>query len=380
MGQYLLKRRLRHVRSVKISNLCVGQRNSQQLMWFPSYFIVIENGKGQTLYVSEVQQGSLYSVQFNELPPQDSPLTHFTLRLVAELPERLSPSPDEKLWFDFRTYKVDLNQVKHVSADDIIESYNAPVLELVDGDYVLPNVSMLTVPKESIRTHKRANSSIKIKKSFTFNYALKLNKILEYTSQVMEESQQISERVERQIQDEHKRHQWFVTHLRDYNHQLKVRIQKKQLDLRRLRDSVEHFAESEEKDSQPHSLNDYYGNTYPNLIQSRNRLESMRAKKLAQLIGIFQTTDLFHVRAGFVTFNRTLLDSSSSLYDRLTLDLLNKTKLLELATDGSEASKKLTSTCLGYYTLFVTLIATSICSIPLPHELMYCGSTSTPGH
>lgn len=376
MGPYLLKRRLRHVRSVKINNLFVGQKNSEELIWFPSYFIVIENERGQTLYVSELQHGSLYNVQFHELPPQDSPLTHFTLRLVAEIPQWLLASSDERLWFDFRTYNVNLNQVKHVSADDIIESYNAPILELVDGDYVLPNVSTLAAPKALIRTHKRAVSSMKIKKSFTFNSVLKLNKILEYTSQVKEESEQISDRVERQIQDEHKKRQWLVKHLRDYNHQLQSRIQKKKLDLQKLGNFVEQFGESEENDSKPHLLNEYYGNTYPNLIQSRSRLESLRAKKLAQLIGIFQTTDLFHVRSGFVTFNGTLLDSTSSLYDRLTLDLLNKRKLLELATSGSVATKNLTSTCLGYYALFVTLIATSICSIPLPHELMYCGSTS----
>lgn len=377
MGQYLLKRRLRHVRSIKISNLFVGKTCSQELIWFPSYFIVIENGKGQILYISELQYGSLYSVQFNELPSQDSPLTHFKLRLVAELPQRLLPSSDERIWFDFKVYQIDLNKVKQIGADDTVVSYNAPLMELVDGDYVLPNVSTLTASKSSIRTHKRASSSIKSKISFNFNSVLKMNKILEYTSQVKEESQQISDKVESQIQDEYKKHQWHVTHLKDYNHQLQLRIQRKKSDLKKLRDSIKNFSEAKEKDSiKTYSLNDYYGNTYPSLIQNRNRLEILREKKLAQLIEIFRITNLFHVRSGLATFNGTLLDSSSSLYDRLRVNLLNKEKLLEIATTGSEMTKKLTSSCLGYYTLFMTLIATRICNIPLPHGLMYCGSTS----
>lgn len=378
MEPYLLKRRLRHVRSVKISNLCAGHKNSQESIWFPSYFMVIENGRGQTIYVSEVQRGSFYSVQFNELPAQDSPLTHFTLKLVAEVPKWLLPSSDEKLWFNFRTYHVDLNQAKRINSDDIVESYNVLVLELVDGNYVSPSVSVLAAPKESIGKHKRAASAMKNKNSFTFNYILKLNKILEYTSQVMEESQQTSERVETQVQDEHRKHQWLITHLRKYNRELQSRIQKKRLDLQRLRNYIDDAAELEEKDFQPYLLNDYYGNTYPHLIQNRSRLESLRTKKLAQLIGIFRTTDLFDVRAGFVTFDGPLQDpSSSSLYNRFSLEFLNKTKLLELATSGSDANKKMTSSCLGYYAIFVTLVATSICNIPLPHSLMYCGSTTT---
>lgn len=377
MGTYLLKRRLRHVRSLKIRNLFVGQKNSQELIWFPSYFIVIENDRGQTLYVSELQHGSLYSVQFNELPLQNSPLTHFTLRLVAEFPRWLSSLSDERLWFDFRTYKVDLNQVKHINPDDIMETSNTLILELVDGEYVLPNISTLAAPNASINPHKRSTSSIKIKRSFTFNSILKLNKILEYTSQVKEESRQISDKVERQIEDKHKTHQWLITHLKDYNHQLQLRVQKKQSDLQKVSSFVERFSESEENDSKPHPLNDYYGNTYPNLIQSRNVLENLRAKKLAQLIEAFQATDLFRARSGFVTLDRVLPNSSSSLYDRLTLDLLNKEELLKIAITGSEVTKRKTSTCLGYYTLFVILLATSVCSIPLPHELSYCGSTST---
>ncbi|GCE97320.1 hypothetical protein ZYGM_004875 [Zygosaccharomyces mellis] len=352
MGTYLLKRRLRHVRSLKIRNLFVGQKNSQELIWFPSYFIVIENDRGQTLYVSELQHGSLYSVQFNELPLQNSPLTHFTLRLVAEFPRWLSSLSDERLWFDFRTYKVDLNQVKHINPDDIMETSNTLILELVDGEYVLPNISTLAAPNASINPHKRSTSSIKIKRSFTFNSILKLNKILEYTSQVKEESRQISDKVERQIEDKHKTHQWLITHLKDYNHQLQLRVQKKQSDLQKVSSFVERFSESEENDSKPHPLNDYYGNTYPNLIQSRNVLENLRAKKLAQLIEAFQATDLFRARSGFVTLDRVLPNSSSSLYDRLTLDLLNKEELLKIAITGSEVTKRKTSTCLGYYTLF----------------------------
>ncbi|CDF87847.1 BN860_15808g1_1 [Zygosaccharomyces bailii CLIB 213] len=375
MGPYLLKRRLRHVRSVKINNLCVTQKNSDDLFRFPSYFIVLENSRGETLYVSEVQNGSLYSVQFNELPLQHSPLTLFILKLFAEVPGKLSPYED-KVWCLFKNYKIDLNRMQYLKQDDIVGSYNAPLLELIDGNYVLPEVPIFSSSSSKTKEHKRKVSSLKNKPSFSFNYVLKLNKILEYTSQVMEESRQLSSKLELQIQNEHKKHIWVIDNLKHYNQQMKARIQKKRLELKKL-DSMVALANTDlELPSEPHTnpLNDYYGNTYPSMVDSRNKLEALRTKKLAQLVSIFQMTELFHVRTGFATFDQS--HQNASLYDKLSLQYLNKEELLKLATSGTKDVKKLTSTCLGYYTMFVTLIATQICSIPLPHVLWYCGSTS----
>lgn len=375
MGPYLLKRRLRHVRSVKINNLFVAQKNTEDQLWLPSYFIVLENSRGETLYVSEVQHGSLYNVQFNELPLQHSSLTYFILKLFAEVPKVLSPYKDS-VWCLFRCYHVDLNKMQYLKPDDVVVSYNAPLLELVDGNYILTEAPVMSSPSSPTKGHKRGVSSVKIKHSFTFNNVLKLNKILEYTSQVMEESRQISENLEKLMQNEHKKHKWLINSLKSYNQQMQARIQRKRLDLKRLHSLLKCTnAELDlTLDMHANSLNDYYGNTYPNLIQKRDKLETLRTKKLIQLIGIFQTTALFHVRTGFVTFDQSL--QNASVYDRLSLELLNKDDLVELAISGSKAKKNLTSTCLGYYMMFATLIATRICSIPLPHALLYCGSTS----
>lgn len=340
--------------------------------------MVLETIKGQVLYVSEVQDGSLHNLKFNELPRQDSPITHIVLKIIVQIPKKaLLPSKeDDHIWCALKTYRIDLNKLQCINPDDIIDCYNSPMLEMSDGFYALPDVPVTCVAtNNSIETHHKRNASnYRMKQSFVFNSVLKLNKILDYISQVSEESLGTSKKLETLMQSSSTENKWFIESIRNSSQQLQSTIQKKKLEIKRLNEQLilPRIATDTSLVSFDLSMNDYYGTTYPDLIQTRNRLEVIRTKKLNQLIGIFQATQLFDKELEFVEIDYS---KSGSLYNKIILKVLDKDRVMAMAAE-SESRRDLINTCLGYYLILAALIATKIYKIPLPYNLTYYGSTS----
>lgn len=340
--------------------------------------MVLETIKGQVLYVSEVQDGSLHNLKFNELPQQDSPITRIVLKIIAQIPKKtLMPSEDGDLvWCALKTYRIDLNKLQCINPEDIIDCYNSPMLEMSDGYYALPDVPVTSVTTNGSKetNHKRNASNYRVKQSFVFNSVLKLNKILDYISQVTDESLGTSDKLETLMQSSSTENKWFIESIKNSNQQLQSTIHKKKLEIKRLKEELilPRMATDTSLDSFDLSMNDYYGTTYPDLIQSRSRLEVIRSKKLSQLIGIFQATPLFDKELEFVEIDYS---KSDLLYNKLMLKVIDKDRVMAMAAE-SDSNRDLMNTCLGYYLILVALIANKIYKIPLPYSLTYCGSTS----
>lgn len=383
MPPYLLKHRLRHIRSITLSNVTLGEGNISKLrLQFLSCFVTLETYKGKPLYVSEIQQASLRTIQFNELPPQDSPLTHVVFKIIVRAPQKLIPlssssvspvSDDKELWFVFRKYSVELNKLKRINPDDVIDCYNVPIFEMLDGFYVLPDVPIVSISCEP-ENHGRTLSACKVKPSFSFNSVLKLTKIHEYLWQVRDEASYTSHRLDNLMQCAHEENGRVIESIKRSNDQLESDIEKKKAEITRLNDLLRLPKQARQTSlvSQNPSINDYYGNTYPDLIQIKNRLEILRSKKLLQIVSIFQQTSLFDEKIGFVGLND---ETSLAIQSRIKLNLLRKEILLDFAS-RSDSDRRLINSSLGYYSLLIFLTAKEIFKIPLPFSLQYYGSTS----
>lgn len=383
MLPYLLKRRLRHVRSITINNIPTLEKESGPgVVSFPSSFVVIETVKGQTIYVSEVQSGFVLNVKFNELPPLDDPTTRIVLKLIVKVPEesKLASLMEQNEWLAFKTFEINLNKLQSLRPDDIIEGYNAPLLEMSDGYYTLQDLSVVKIrdSEEGSLLHKRNMSNYRVVQSFSFNSVLKLNKLLEYKAQVMEDGFASSKRLEKIMKSQHTELCWLIKSIERYNRELESLIRQKRIDLEHLADSTKsRIQETKLSSNSGHqSLEDYYGTTYPDLIQTKNRLDSLRLRQLSRLVAIFEDTCLFSQDFGFVEVDTA--STAPSLYDRTTLKLIDKDRVMGIATETNISNEAL-NTCLGYYLIFIQLIATKIYTIPLPYTLKYHGSTSVVG-
>lgn len=380
MPPYLLKRRLRHVRSIRIDNVSapVDKNPGAQRIPFEASFIVLETLKGEPLYVSEVQSGFMHNIQFNELPHLEDPINHIVLKIAVKFPSRtgLSSYVNEDSWLALRVYEVDLNKLQSINPDDLIDSYNAPLFEMTDGFYTLPGLPAARMVS-NFSSHKRNVSNSRFVQSFSFNSALKLNKLIEYKTQVMIECSKSAAKVEEIILSNNRRELWQIKCIARYNDELKRSMQEKTVNISRLDEKIRPILklnENEQIDGQ--SLNDYYGNTYPNLIQTKDRVDFLRIKRLSKLIGVFKETCLFRKDVRFISIDEDT--SSRSLYERTSLNLIDKKRIIEMASTN-DAERELVNTCLGYYLIFIKLVATKVYEIPLPYSISYYGSTSLIG-
>ena len=353
MPPYLLKRRLRHVRSIRIDNVSapVDKNPGAQLRPFEASFIVLETLKGEPLYVSEVQSGFMHNIQFNELPHLEDPINHIVLKIAVKIPSRteLSSYVNENSWLALRVYEVDLNKLQSVNPNDLIESYNAPLFEMTDGFYTLPGLPAARIVSD-FSSHKRNVSNSRFVQSFSFNSALKVNKLIEYKTQVMIECSNSAAKVEEIILSNNRRDLWQIKCIARFKDELKRSMQEKTVNISILDGKIRpilKFNENEQADRQ--SLNDYYGNTYPNLIQTKDRVDFLRIKRLSKLIGVFKETCLFRKDFRFIS------------------------------VDEDTSERELVNTCLGYYLIFIKLVATKVYDIPLPYSINYYGSTSLIG-
>lgn len=313
-------------------------------------FVVVEDTHGRVQYVSEVQEGRHSVVRFNELPVLEAAESQVVLRLVGQLPEPEFAGE----WAEVARQQVDLNAlhyVGHVELVDGLRELNVPVLEFADGHFAAARVPG--------RLADGAPGKFPARRSFSFNALLKLNKILEYMSQVEKESQQLVRQAEALLgQSESKQ---LGPGLDSAFGELEVQRKRKLAQLSALQD---HACRLQANPDDEESFDSDYGSMYSELIQKKQRVHLLQERKLQRLIEIFTNTSLFS--SPYVVV-RTSTDSSP--YD-ISLGKLELQTILDVDDRIS------INTILGYYLLFLDILAGKICYIPLPHRLAYYGSTS----
>ncbi|CAI4047243.1 hypothetical protein N7582_004023 [Saccharomyces uvarum] len=388
MKPYLLSRRQRHVRAICFHNIGLFKTNgnTKSIMdhgdGFVPCFFILESIRGELLYISEVQSDSLQKLHFQELPKLNGASTMIILKLVGKVPKEVLRSvvsnkdtTIEDKWCILCTYTIDLNKLQPITEDAaFITSVNTPVLELVDGSYTLPTENV-TVVKEPTSLHKRNISEIKIKYSLAYSSLLKLNKLLEYSSQVHEEMNELSSRIEDSFPLHKNQHQWYIKTVQKSITSLQTKTNKKNKEVSQLEDNdtIHHSKTEISLVSQDESINDDYGSIYSRFVQIKDRLDQLRIKKLYQLIGIFRSTNLFDIGKGYIRFERS--SSLENIIEGLKLKTLHIESLFKEAEESLKQRERMNSQ-LGYYLLFLHLTATQIFKLPLPYKLMYYGSTS----
>ncbi|CAI4048270.1 hypothetical protein SUVZ_12G3830 [Saccharomyces uvarum] len=388
MKSYLLSRRQRHIRAICFHNIGLFKTNGNTKSitdhgdGFVPCFFILESIRGELLYISEVQSDSLQKLHFQELPKLNGASTMIILKLVGKVPKEIlrsivsnkNTTIDDK-WCILCTYTIDLNKLQPISEDaTLITSVNTPVLELVDGSYTLPTENVELI-REPTSLHKRNISEIKIKHSLAYSSLLKLNKLLEYSSQVHEEMNELSTRIEDSFPLHKNQHQWYIKTVQKSITTLQTKINKKNIEMSQFEDNdtIHHSKTEISLVSQDESINDDYGSIYSRFVQIKDRLDQLKIKKLYQLIGIFRSTDLFDIGKGYIRFERS--SSLDNIIESLKLKTLHIESLFKKAEESSKQREHMNSQ-LGYYLLFLHLTATQIFKLPLPYKLMYYGSTS----
>ena len=234
--------------------------------------------------------------------------------------------------------------------------------------------------KGPVSLHKRNISQVKIKSSLAYSSLLKLNKLLEYSSQVHEEINDISKKIEQGFPLHKNQNHWYIKTVQKsikslQSETLQRKTKKTHMEMTQLEnsDTINHSKTELSLISQDEPINDDYGSIYSRFVQIKDRLDQLRFKKLYQLVKIFHSTDLFNPDRGFVRFNRP--SSISNIINVLNLKPLNIGILFRQA-DESARHREYINSQLGYYLLFLHLTATQIFKAPLPYKLMYYGSTS----
>lgn len=387
MPSYLLRHRLRHVRSIGINNVspAVESKSEKMVVPFPACFLALLSVKGEVLYVSEVQRGFISSIQFNELPRLEYSVSHVVLRVMVKIPEQcgLASALKQDDWLVLREFEVDFNKLQNIDPEDQLEGHNVPLFEMNDGLYTLQQqrVVRAAASEDTYLRHRRNASRNLVQESFSFNSALKLNIMVNYKAQVMREIEETSKKIQDAVDFTGKRSHWHIECVKRYLADLRQSLTTKKAYLRQLDEELENSIVQYEKTTitspDGQSLQEYYGNNYPNLIKIKDRVDSLKLKKLSRLISIFQTTCLFQKEIGFIEYESASM--AGAPYERTKLKLIDQERVLAMALK-SDAERNIINTCLGYYLLFIQLIATTVFQIALPYGMKFNGSTSMIGN
>lgn len=319
-------------------------------------FIIIEDIKGQLIYVSETQGGSYLTIQFDELPRLPYAISSIHLKIVGKLPSRILQNPTSEVWAVIADYTVDFNNLIKIQPEDTDQSFegiNVPLFEFYDGNYVLKN---------AVRSNRQYTKTAPVSKSFTYNSLLKLNKILEYITQIKQELMELTSKLNTLVQD---KPQYCNNEVKAQAcHQLRKQINEKEAKIITLTGSLDRNSAFAQNNTNEPKMNDEYGVIYSDFSNVRHRLHSYQLRKFQQLIKIFEQTSLFSSN-GYIISDQT----DTSIYC-LSLKIVKAELIIQSRSWEEE------NTILGFYLLFVYLLAKKILYIPLPHSLSFYGSTS----
>lgn len=402
MKGYLLTRRIRHIRSIDLYNISLltpndkynekSHINEYLNIPVPCYFI-IESLSGETLYISETQSYSFRRLQFNEMPILGYGDKQLILKVICKLPPKIClkdsvPETEncEEVWVILGTYSVDLSLLKKVTINENIffSEINVPTFELDDGLYILPSTKILNMNStESIyETSLSDETRIGIRNISSFNSLLKLNKALEYESQIIEANINLSSVTENFLGYLESKDRWGVENLKKNILQIENKIIEKKSNRLKLEekiniidDSIKRFKLHSEGSSPSYGgADDDYGNKSTKLIKLGDTIDFLKNKKSKQLITIFKYCGLFDSKLNLVSVT-SVTENNNLIHEHIHLHLLESKKLLKLIDSPSEIKYKI-NIHLGYYLLFLNILTQSIWNVPLPHQMKYLGSKS----
>lgn len=390
MTEYIMKRKLRHIRSIGIYNVRMPLINgtTTNLVKTNTCFFTIETIKQDTLYVSENQQNTSSTVQFNEVNFNGCPLNHFVLKIFTDYPleEPLALNSSDKIekWNQVALFSIDLNNLTVIDIDKLssIQDINIPIFKMSDGCFIPKQFNFnVENPINQFGNYDRG----KLKSSFNYNSLIKLNKLIEYQKQINHDKIDISKRIESYLDEcnfkESNKERLKIIDISISK--IKVRLSEKKLKVKKLKsklkiseDESQNFLPFNKQNSNITIEQDEYGNAYSNLIQLKDKIGKIQSKKIQKLITIFNDIP-FMDNKEIEFFQMTLNESSSNTVYGCKLQLFNVDfdHILKLSQE-SEAKRIKTNTQLGSYVLLLLIISKKIMNMRIPFNMAYYGSTS----
>ncbi|CCF56057.1 hypothetical protein KAFR_0A06220 [Kazachstania africana CBS 2517] len=386
MATYLLEKKLRHVNSITLNNVCLPIKKpieNLHIIRVSRCFFIIESFENDgVIYVSEIQSvNCARQVQFNDFSLNGNPATCLCLKVVLEIPAEVTQD-NTTSWMVARNINIDLNSLQAIdSKNDIVSDYNVPTFNMIDQNEYIPSAHLITY--RSPKNNESLVQNVDLKRSANFNDLLKLNRLLDYMGQISEETISISNKVDVHISGLGI-NQYHLSNVDTSKKVLRKGISKKKLQVRQLKNELKIMQQSSEEyendselvhsdtetnsDDKQFGNNDEFGYFFSEVNEKRNQLQYLRAKKYQQLIDIFQITGLFDPAHGLIEVS---YDENGERY--LQFNTVDSVSFLK---EINEENKLELNAMLGYYLLFLKLISKKIYSLELPHKLMYYGSTS----
>lgn len=330
-------------------------------------FVVIEDSKNKLIYITEIQEGRSSLLEYeeiNEIPCSD---TSMGIKIVGKYPKETVESELRDQWVELCHYKVPLRKLTWVGGKidlrldpnmGILEFslFNIPIFEFEDGFYMLPGHS-----EYFVKGPPRQMPQGSIKQSFTFNGLLKLNKILQYISQVRCETTDVAKLMEDRYSILTQDYIYFKECIEHYKE--RIRRSKENLELIRAQLKKESDCVSASSSQTSISINDDYGSEYSTFAQDKAKFNLLQARKLKQSIDIID-----HLKIpDFIDLGRSKVEDNAFYIDFKFVDFEN---IL------ASPDKELLNCKLGYYLLIMKIITQKILFIPLPHALSFMGSNS----
>ncbi|SCU85103.1 LAFA_0D13894g1_1 [Lachancea sp. 'fantastica'] len=362
---YLLRRRLRHLNAISIYNVSLTKNANLSLEHehTPCLFLVVEDIKGRCLYVSEAQKGSQCGcLQFDEIPSLLYTMTRIKIKIIGQIPRTMLLEKTEEfpVWTTLAIYAIDLSRLSPVLSDDEgnlfpkTENVNVPLLHFSDG--------LFSAPGNFEASPKNFLEPVSQKKSFTYNGVLKLNKILEYWTQMQLEIQELSEKIDELVDNSPKPvSKDAILHACE---SLTLSIERRQSKVQSLESSNKYGSSCHLSSTTELPINDDYAATLSNYTSVFHRLQSLEERKIGQLLIAMKGTGLCG-QNGYVIPN----SEDQSIYEM-------RLKRVDLFTALDDRDRILKNSTLGYYLLFVNILADRVFHMPLPHRLSFYGSTS----
>lgn len=386
MPQYLLKRHLRHLKSISVNNISLIDESKKigSRVGFIPCFIVLEDPRSRKpFYVSELETGSLSSLHFTELviPKEFELCTLFEIKIAAKIPSFLLRHDEDELWCFVAMHTVNLDELTYIGNqrdDHITMEQNLPMIEMIDGWYALPNKN---IRYTGLQISPVVNMNNKNRKRMCpFNSLVKLSKLTQYTGDMVEEKQISTNKIERLIKSTHNIGTGILDTYQENIKMIESRCEIKRQKLKRLKDQLSELDDGNELndvDSNIETYRDEYANIYSKLSNAKEAIEKLQKKKLIQLINVFKNTFLFDKDVGLISFE---FDDDEIEVEGFCKNL-ERVSIEQIYDRYNEYPKsvKIINAMLGFYSLFIVIYSYRIIQRKLPFDIVFQGSETIVG-
>ena len=377
------------MKSISLANLSLIRRHDAQY-WFRLFpcFVVLEDIHNNPIYVTNTQDSHCSLLQYEDINEIQCSDTIFGVKVIGKFPEQTVEKELRNEWVVLNHYRVVLKSLVWIGEHiellfnsncnfEQFSQYNIPIFEFNDGFYMLPQHAVF-FKVEPRKQQQQQKHEMLVKKSFSFNGMLKINKIMQYISQVKQETTKFAEYISENYEITGEEQKYFQECIEKYRERI-----------RRLKDTLEtlsgelnaisnnDYDETSSLTSLSMSMlaNDDYGSEYSIFAQDKTKLRSLQAKKLSQFFNIIshlKLSEFINLDEAKETENPFFIELKPVFFEKVIASCNSENN----STNSSNVSTESINSQLGYYLLIIKVLSQNILMVPLPYKLLFMGSAS----